>query len=121
LASGDKVSAPDSGRWLRDYAVADERTPCTCPRTGHVEAAALPETLMTVLGQPLPARRLQTRRVTVLITADSVRLRHHRTMLARLSPPGDHHHRGHAEQRQASVAWVPMVAVNYQEEDFVEE
>src|SRR4030095_11637463 len=110
------------GGGYADYAVADERTTMHLPEgLDMVEAAALPETFMTVWVNLFPCGRFK-RGETVLIHAGASGIGTTATMLAKafgartiITTVAN------AQQRQASLALGADVAVNYQEEDFVEE
>ena len=122
FAVGDKVSALIPGGGYADYAVADERTTLHLPEgLDMVEAAALPETFMTVWVN-LFQRGGFKRGETVLIHGGASGIGTTATMLAKaFGAKTIITTVANAEQRQASLALGADVAVNYQEEDFVEE
>ena len=122
FAVGDKVCALIPGGGYADYAVADERTTLHLPEgLDMVEAAALPETFMTVW-DGLFQRGGFKRGETVLIHGGASGIGTTATMLAKafgartiITTVAN------AEQRQVSLTLGADVGVNYQEEDFVEE
>ena len=122
FAVGDKVCALIPGGGYADYAVADERTTLHLPEgLDMVEAAALPETFMTVW-DGLFQRGGFKRGETVLIHGGASGIGITATMLAKAFGAGTIITTvANAEQRQASLALGADVAVNYQEADFVEE
>lgn len=121
FALGDQVVALIPGGGYAEYAVTDERTTLQFPEgLSLIEAAALPETFMTVWvnlfqrGQFKPGE-------TLLIHGGASGIGTTATMLGKAF--------GAAkiittvsseEQRQASLALGADLAVNYQQEDFVE-
>ena len=122
FAVGDKVSALIPGGGYADYAVADERTTLHLPEgLDMVEAAALPETFMTVWVNLFKCGGFK-RGETVLIHGGASGIGTTATMLAKaFGAKTIITTVANAEQRQASLALGADVAVNYQEEDFVEE
>lgn len=122
FAIGDKVSALVPGGGYAEYAVADERTTLHLPQgLDVVEAAALPETFMTVWvnlfqrGQFKPGE-------TLLVHGGASGIGTTATMLAKAFGAAQIITTvGSEEQRQASLALGADLAVNYQEADFVEE
>ncbi len=121
FSMGDKVSALVPGGGYAEYAVADERTTLHLPRgLDMVEAAALPETFMTVWVNLFQRGRFQ-RGETVLIHGGASGIGTTATMLAKAFGAAQIITTvGNEEQRQASLALGADLAVNYQEQDFVE-
>ena len=115
FAVGDKVCALIPGGGYADYAVADERTTLRLPELDMVEAAALPETFMTVWVN-LFQRGGFKRGETVLIHGGASGIGTTATMLAKAFGAGMIITTvANAQQQQASLALGADVAVNYQE------
>ncbi|MDH4559088.1 NAD(P)H-quinone oxidoreductase [Pseudomonas sp. BN417] len=119
FAIGDKVSALVPGGGYAEYAVADERTTLHLPRgLDLVEAAALPETFMTVWVN-LFQRGQFKQGETLLIHGGASGIGTTATMLAKAFGAAKIITTvGNEEQRQASLALGADLAVNYQEADF---
>ncbi|MDT4838215.1 2-haloacrylate reductase [compost metagenome] len=121
FAIGDKVSALVPGGGYAEYAVADERTTLHLPRgLDLVEAAALPETFMTVWVN-LFQRGGFRQGETLLIHGGASGIGTTATMLAKAFGAAKIITTvGSEEQRQASLRLGADVAIDYQEQDFVE-
>lgn len=121
FAIGDKVSALVPGGGYAEYAVADERTTLHLPPgLDLVEAAALPETFMTVWVN-LFQRGGFKQGETLLIHGGASGIGTTATMLAKAFGAAKIITTvGSEEQRQASLRLGADVAIDYRETDFVE-
>jgi len=121
FAIGDKVSALVPGGGYAEYAVADERTTLQLPKgLSLIEAAALPETFMTVWVN-LFQRGQFKQGETLLIHGGASGIGTTATLLGKAFGAAKIITTvGNEEQRQASLALGADLAINYQQEDFAE-
>ncbi|WP_166359748.1 NAD(P)H-quinone oxidoreductase [Pseudomonas akapageensis] len=121
FAIGDKVSALIPGGGYAEYAVADERTTLQLPKgLSLIEAAALPETFMTVWVN-LFQRGQFKQGETLLIHGGASGIGTTATMLGKAFGAAKIITTvANEEHRQASLALGADVAINYQQADFVE-
>jgi len=122
FAIGDQVSALVPGGGYAEYAVADERTTLQLPKgLSLIEAAALPETFMTVWVN-LFQRGQFKQGETLLIHGGASGIGTTATLLGKAFGAAKIITTvGNEEQRLASLALGADLAINYQQADFVEE
>ncbi|QHG68201.1 NAD(P)H-quinone oxidoreductase [Pseudomonas putida] len=119
---GDRVMALIPGGGYAEYAVADERTTMHLPDgLSMAEAAALPETFMTVWVNLFQRGQFKAGE-SVLIHGGASGIGTTATMLAKaFSASKVFTTVANAQQQAASLALGADVAINYTEQDFVEQ
>lgn len=122
FAVGDPVIALVTGGGYAQYAVADERTTIPLPSgLSMVEAAALPETFMTVWVNLFQRGQFKAGE-SLLIHGGASGIGTTATMLARaLGASKIFTTVGNPQQQAASLALGADVAINYHQQDFVEQ